>query len=118
MSRPRKWRIVCDIPSINCFGPHHNDPSIPPLSMSIEEYECIRLIDLEKLTQEEVSQRMQVARTTVQRIYELARWKLAKSLVEGCMLNIEGGDYELCDGQQLLKHCGFCHRKGLGHSSR
>jgi uncharacterized protein len=116
MSRPRKWRMVCDIPSSKWFGPQDTDSTLPYLCMSVEEYECIRLIDLEKLTQEETSQRMQVARTTVQRIYEQARFKLAKSLVEGNMLNIEGGNYELCDGKQLLKHCGFCHRRGHGHS--
>jgi len=116
MSRPRKWRMVCDMPSSKWFGPLNRDSLKSELCMSIEEYECIRLIDLEKLTQEETAQRMQVARTTVQRIYEQARMKVAKSLVEGFVLKIEGGDYELCDGKQLLTHCGSCHRMGRGHS--
>ena len=46
--------------------------------------------------QKECSERMNVARTTVQRIYNEARVKLAKSLVEGYILKIEGGDYKLC----------------------
>ncbi len=116
MPRPRKWRIVCDMPSSKWFGPLNSDSSHLELDMSIEEYECIRLIDLEELTQEETAQRMQVARTTVQRMYELARKKIARSLVEGYMLKIEGGDFELCDGKQLLTHCGSCHRMGHGHS--
>lgn len=71
--------------------------------MAIDEYETIRLIDLEGLTQEQCADRMEVARTTVQAIYERARRKLAQCIVEGARLSIEGGDYEVCDRQ---KPCG------------
>jgi len=65
--------------------------------MSIDEYETIRLIDLEELTQEECASQMNIARTTVQGIYNSARKKIASSLVNGQFLKIEGGDYKLCD---------------------
>ena len=65
--------------------------------MTVEEYETIRLIDLEGLTQEECAESMNVAQTTVQRIYNDARRKLAHSLVNGAVLKIEGGNYKLCD---------------------
>ena len=55
------------------------------------------------MTQEECATMMNVARTTVQKIYNDARVKLAKSLIEGLVLKIEGGDYQLCD--QLEKPC-------------
>ena len=42
--------------------------------------------------------------TTVQRIYENARKKLALALVEGRPLRIGGGDYRLCDGQESCGH--------------
>ncbi len=115
MARPRKWRRVCDLPEHNCFGPlnmHINKDHF--VIMSIDEYESIRLIDLEGMTQEECSQRMHVARTTVQRIYSDARKKLAESIVEGKMLRIEGGDYELCNGLDRLCGNGRCHRHRHG----
>ena len=67
--------------------------------MTVEEYEVIRLIDMEGLMQEECAKRMNVARTTVQRIYAEAR-KIAESLVLGKILKIEGGNYELCEDSE------------------
>lgn len=82
MPRPRKWRKVCCLPVNNLFGPL-NSPNLNNkiIIMSVEEYEAIRLIDLEGLMQEECAERMNVARTTVKRIYNEARKKLADALV-------------------------------------
>ena len=67
------------------------------ITMTVEEYETIRLIDYMNFNQEECAHHMQVARTTVQRIYNQARKKLAIFLVDGPRLYISGGSYELCD---------------------
>lgn len=75
--------------------------------MSIDEYETIRLIDLEGFTQEMCAEQMKVARTTVQWIYNQARKKLADALVNGKRLHIEGGDYQICGGSDVE-----CDRKG------
>ena len=48
---------------------------------------------------------MQIARTTVQRIYELARKKIADALIDGHPLRIEDGDFRICDGQS--SSCSF-----------
>ena len=48
---------------------------------------------------------MDVARTTVQRIYAQARRKLAVFLVEGRPLQIGGGSYALCP-QESCRGCG------------
>jgi len=84
------------------------DISAEIIFMTVDEYETIRLIDLEEMTQEECAEKMDVARTTVQRIYNGARKKLAKSLVEGNILKIQGGDYKLCDKSELLCNCKKC----------
>ena len=44
--------------------------------MTLDEYEAIRLMDLENLQQEQAAAQMGVARTTVQLIYNNARRKL------------------------------------------
>lgn len=108
MPRPRKWRKVCGLPENNRFGPL-NIPLDQEhfIIMTVDEYETVRLIDLEGLTQEECAKQMKIARTTVQRIYNSARKKIADSLVNSKMLRIEGGDYRLCDG--LEKSCGYRH---------
>ena len=111
MSRPRIRRKVCCLPKNNRFGPL-NKPNKKDhfIVVTIDEYEAIRLIDLEGFTQEECAKQMNVARTTVQRIYADARVKLAESLVKGKTLNIEGGDYRLCDGLEKICGCGGCRR--------
>ncbi len=111
MSRPRKWRKVCCLPESNLFGtldPKKLDNEV--IIMNVEEYETIRLIDLEGMTQEECAEQMNVARTTVQGIYTDARKKLAKSLVNGKTLRIEGGDYKLCEGLEQSCGSGGCQR--------
>ena len=66
MPRPRKWRRVCSLPDVNRFGPL--DFAVEKehvVIMSVDEYETIRLIDLEGLSQEECASLMHVARSTV-----------------------------------------------------
>ncbi len=77
--------------------------------MTLDEYEAVRLIDLEGLTQEQCARRMGVARTTAQAIYNSARFKLAECLVNGQELRIGGGEYVLCDGS--AEGCPPCGRR-------
>ena len=95
---PRCRRIHC-YPDYWSFAPQDAEQG-EVISMSLDEYEAIRLIDREKLTQEQCALRMGVARTTVTSIYESARSKLAEVLVEGKGLRIGGGSYQLV-GQRV-----------------
>jgi predicted DNA-binding protein (UPF0251 family) len=88
------------LPCNDRFGPlNATDDDGNSVTMSIDEYETIRLIDLEGFTQEKCATQMKIARTTVQGMYYDARKKLSESLVNGKVLRIEGGDYKICDGQ-------------------
>lgn len=112
MTRPRKCKKVFCLPQSTLYGPLNKlNQDCYTIIMSVEEYETIRLIDLENLTQEECAEKMDVARTTIQRLYNDARNKLAASLVNGNYLKIEGGDYILHDENELLNG----HGRGRRH---
>ena len=111
MSRPKKCRRICEFPQTLAFAPEGQSESSQIVTLTLEEYESIRLIDREGLSQEQCGERMQVARTTVQQIYTSARKKLADVLVEGLPLRIAGGDYQLCNGQGSRSLCGGCYRR-------
>ena len=114
MPRPRKCRKVCCLPKNILFGPvasmemkcpperlaeaSPEEVPEPSVVLQVDEYETIRLIDLEGMTQEECAEKMHIARTTVQAIYTSARKKLADLLVNSKRLLIAGGDYQLCQG--------------------
>ncbi len=108
MPRPRKCRKVCRLPEKNEFVPRMGCPVEEFIVMTVDEYETIRLIDKQGFSQEECGAYMKIARTTVQQIYTSARQKIAAALVEGRGLRIEGGDYQLCDGQETACNCGGC----------
>jgi hypothetical protein len=61
-----------------------------PIVLNVDEFEAVRLIDYEGLTQEEAARRMEVSRGTVWRCIDSARKKIASMLVEGRELVIEG----------------------------
>ena len=97
MARPRKSRLVYSMPSCEGFVPVGYEPDgiVETVVMTIDEYETIRLIDLEKLNQEACAERMGISRPTVTNIYESARGKLADALINEKVLLIGGGDYDV-----------------------
>lgn len=114
MPRPRKYRKICDMPKYTQFAPVGEDISgEKTIELTVDEYEAIRLIDYEGLSQEECSEYMSVARTTVQQIYTSARKKIATTLTEGCALVIRGGSYRLCEGNEGFRACRNCRRRGF-----
>ena len=90
----------------------------PPIVLSVDEYETIRLMDLEGYTQQQCARQMGIARTTVQGIYDLARNKIARALVGGTQLLIQGGEYRLCQGKQDFPCCCHCTRQPRRDSAR
>lgn len=99
------------MPELVRFGPMGDNSQQQALTMTVEEFEAIRLIDLEGLTQEACAQRMEVSRATVQTIYAGARRTLARALVQGRELIIGGGDFVLCRGENQSCGCGHCKKK-------
>jgi predicted DNA-binding protein (UPF0251 family) len=62
------------------------------VEIHLDELEAIRLVDGEGLDHADAAERMKVSRSTVGRILERVRKKIAQALVEGQALFIEQGD--------------------------
>ena len=99
MPRPQKCRRICNVPQTDSFRPEKHRGEIP-IIMTVDEYEVIRLVDLEEKTHEQCALQMDISRSTVQEIYENARRKLAACIVYGRKLVIAGGNYRVCDGRE------------------
>lgn len=112
MARPSKCRRICMEPAYERFSPE-GIPAGERVVLTLDEYETIRLIDLEKMTHVECAAQMGVARSTVSDIYETAREKIADSIVNGKVMLIAGGNYVLCDGESAGS-CGMkcCRMRG------
>ncbi|PWM22501.1 MAG: DNA-binding protein [Clostridiales bacterium] len=112
MPRPTKCRRVCYFPEILEFSPA-GEAHGEPITLTVDEFETIRLIDKEGLSQEECGAQLGVGRTTAQKIYETARKKLADALVCGCSLKIEGGDFRLCSDSADVCYKKDCIRRQI-----
>ena len=113
MARPQKCRRICSQPRVTGFAPAGEQPD-GVVVLGYDEYETLRLIDYEQYSQAQCAQKMDVARTTVTRMYASARGKLADALVNGRRLELRGGDVIVCAALRPecrdTAHC--CHRTG------
>jgi predicted DNA-binding protein (UPF0251 family) len=118
LPRPMKGRRVCCVPQNTRFGPLEHGGDQEAIIMTVDEFETIRLIDYMHMTQEECAAQMGVGRTTVQGVYDQARKKVARVLVESRPLTIAGGRYILYGHDWEGEECraGVCqrHRRGRG----
>ena len=104
MPRPRRCRRICSEPEFEKFSPSEAADT-GSVVLTLDEFEVIRLVDLEKQTHEQCAKQMDISRTTVTEICESARQKIADCLVNGKNLIISGGNYRLCEGG-AVKCCG------------
>jgi predicted DNA-binding protein (UPF0251 family) len=122
MPRPFKPRAVRHEPTAVYFKP----AGIPmrdleEVGLGRDELEAIRLADLEGLSQEDVGQMMKVSRATVGRILAGAHGKVARALVDGCSIRVEGGVVESIPRSRRARggvgrgrHRGQGRRRGIG----
>ena len=112
LARPQKCRCICSVPKTLEFRPQ-TEKDYGSITLGFDEYETLRLLDLEQKTQAQCAARMQVSRATVARIYESARKKLAEARVCGTRILLGGGDVIVCEAIRPEcaheKHC--CHKQ-------
>lgn len=96
MVRPKKCRYINTEPGVNYFKP----VGIPLMYLedsviSVEEYEAVRLGDLNGLNQTEAAEQMKVSQPTFNRVLNSARKKIADAIVNGKAIKIHGGNFKM-----------------------
>jgi predicted DNA-binding protein (UPF0251 family) len=108
MPRPTQCRRVCQSPGATLFKPAGFPASaLDEIVLAVDEFEALRLADLEGLYHAQAAERMGVSRRTFGRIIESARRKVARTLTEGLVLRIEGGKVEMAETRSFV--CDDCH---------
>ncbi len=69
MPRPPRCRRICGAPQVDTFCPNGCEDT-EPILLTLDEYEVIRLVDLERKTHEQCAAQMDISCSTVQEIYE------------------------------------------------
>ncbi|MDF1576716.1 MAG: DUF134 domain-containing protein [Bacteroidales bacterium] len=83
MPRRKRMRKVAAPPGFRGYKPYGNrHGSKEHVDLLYEEYEAIKLADYQLMNHQEASHLMGVSRATFARVYESARRKIARALVE------------------------------------
>ncbi len=110
MPRPFCCRRVSGQPSSTFFKPRGVPLTLlEVVTMTVDEYEAIRLADLEGLYQEDAAQHMGVSRQTFGRIVESAHRKIADALAHAKALEIKGGEIEMINQREF--ECSDCQHR-------
>lgn len=112
MVRPRKSRWINSLPGADYFKPRGvpiNQLEVTGLTM--DEFEAMRLYDVEGLDQTSSAEEMKVSRATFGRIITSAHKKVAEALLYGKAIQISGGIYHFAPSGSGR---GFGPRRGGG----
>lgn len=108
MPRRRRLRKIVAPPGFKGYKPYGCKPSNNHIDLLYEEYEAIKLADYDNMKHDEASVLMGVSRPTFARIYESARQKMAKALVESLEIKSVYGNAQLDDNWYI---CNQCHSR-------
>ena len=98
--RPTKYRIVRHDPKISHFSPRGRPGRPEDIELTMEGFEAIRLADYMGFSQKEAAKSMHISQQTFSRVLERARKELAKGLVLGATIKIQGGHYVISSREE------------------
>jgi len=111
LARPPKCRHVKLIPGVTYFKPRGIPMALlEEVKLTVDEFEALRLADLEAFSHERAVEKMKISRATFGRIIEKARQKMVDAIVNGKAILIEGGNYRT--GKMLKFCCRNCKLSG------
>lgn len=109
MGRPCIQRFIGQLPGTTTFKPQGIPVGrLEHCTLSLDEFEAIRLADIDGDTQEEAAAKMNVSRATFARILERAHATIAGALVHGKALHIAGGPVR--EARRSHVRCRRCQR--------
>jgi len=99
--RPKKTRSIKCLPGERCFKPLCRPISeLKCVCLTLDEFEAIRLADLEGLKQVDAAKKLRISRPTFSRIISSARCKVGDALVSIKAIKIEGGCCKVMKGRR------------------
>ena len=102
--RPKKTRRVFCKPGERYFQPRGKvGKGKEGVVLTLDEFEAVRLIDLENWEQVDVAKRMNVHRSTVSRILTTGRKKIADALTNLKAIKVEGGCCQIIPKKEIKK---------------
>ena len=93
MVRPKKCRIVDAYPKVSSFKPVGVKGKT--IELGLDEFEALRLKDVEEFEQLRACKRMGISQPTFHRLLLDARRKVSDAIVNGKVLRVQGGAYKL-----------------------
>ncbi len=89
MPRPRCRRRICGKPRANYFKPAGIRMSeLNEIVLNLDEFEALRLIDLEEMEQISAGKKMKISQPTLSRLLKSGRKKIAEAVVKGMAIRI------------------------------
>ncbi len=95
MVRPRLCRRIRFQPGVTYFKPAGvRMIDLAETILTLEEFEAIRLVDLEETEQSKAGKQMKISQPTLSRLLKSARKKLSDAIINGKAIKIHGGHFK------------------------
>ena len=106
MPRPCKCRRIYRNPQTTYFKPCGvSIAQLEEIVLTVDEFEAVRLADLQGLYQEDAAKKMNISRQTFGNIIQSAHGKIAEVIVNAKALKIDGGVVKMMQKQFLCSDC-------------
>lgn len=106
MARPIKPRRIRKYPASNIYRPVKSSKAREVCEIGWDEFEALRLTDVEQLSQAEVAKMMNISRQSIQLMLQQARYKLTGALSKGQSIRIGGGSVQIHHCPYICNDCG------------
>jgi predicted DNA-binding protein (UPF0251 family) len=99
MVRPRLCRRIGFQPNVTYFKPAGiRMIELEESIVTFDEFEAVRLKDLEGMEETEAAKKMNISQPTFNRLVRQARKRIADAIVHGKAIKIEGGNFKRSGG--------------------